>query len=168
MFTSTSLSAVIAWSSAALVILAGVVGYRLMMRRERRGLALVCLLLIPLGLLIGISRQGHGTPVVIVRSIAGSITREPQRLYGTATFQYTDGHAQQISWAPARTILINDTPLRMTLETVSYGLGASKEEELGPFRSMDLGGPLDFFGPGDHPPTEISSTYGDTRYWLRW
>jgi len=168
MFVTPQQSVAIAWGiGGGVAAIAAVSGIWLI--RRGAGLRAIPLFVLALaGLLFGISRQGHGTPVVIASS-DGRVQpdRIERRLYGTASFQYRNGRSEPLHWG-GHTLIVNDTPANMTLETVSYGLGPSSEQDLPAFSSMSIGGPLEFFGPSDQPPPKTMSQYGTWKYWLRW
>ena len=168
MFVSPEQSSAIAWGIGGGVATVATI-FGLWLIRRGAGLRAIPLFVIALaGLLFGISRQGHGTLVVIASSDGQSQPdRIERRLYGTASYQYRNGRSEPMQ-SGGHVFVVNDTPVGMTLETVSYGLGPSTEQELPAFSSISIGGKLDFFGPNDQPPPKTTSQYGTWKYWLRW
>lgn len=167
MLVSPQISSLIAWCIGGLLIILGLGGALVMLRRGRTGRATLLAVLAMLGLFIGISRQGHGDRVIVVRLAGLTPARMDQRLYGTARYTYSDGRADEITGIDG-TVLVNDTPVPLTLQKLSYGLGPSSHQDLPPFHSLSLAGTVDFFGPQDQPPMKITTRYGDWKYWLKW
>lgn len=157
----------IAWGIGGTLMAIGVVAWWWLRREERRGAA-VCLLLVFAGYAVGISKFANGTRVLVMRGDDRSYLRSDLRLYGTANYVYASGRTEPLRWLESRQIIVNDTPRMLILRTVQYGYGLSSDRPIEPSENHGISGFVEYFGPGDQPPSSVESTGGATRYWLSW
>lgn len=167
MFLTASQSALLAWSLAAVVIgAAAVAGVALMRRGSRIGLPIILV-----GVLAGLAVANlpwiNGTAVLVVMAGDGKAVRKDLALYGSAAYRFADGSSEELRWNSATELVLNDTPVPMTISKVQYGVTWAEPNRtpLDPYRSVKLEGHIDHFGPEDLPP-QTSEKW--ERYWLRW
>src|SRR5688572_19940341 len=143
MLISEFQSSLITWGIAALVAGAGVIaGIALIRRDSRAGLPVIAVGLV-LGFLSG--ELAHGTRMLVVAPGDGRPTQRDLRLYGTATYRFADGSAEQVRWKSARQLVLNDTPVPLTVEKIQYGTTFAERDErrVEPYGSVKLDARID-------------------------
>lgn len=160
-------SNLIAWTIAAAVVAAAAVGGVALIRRgSRAGLPLIVAGLLA-GLFAANLPQANGTAVLVAVPGEGTAERRDLALYGSAAYRFADGSSEQLHWNSAKQLVLNDTPVPMTIGKIQYGVtwAEPSETRLDPYRSVKVDGRVDHFGPGDLPPATSEKW---ERYWVRW
>jgi hypothetical protein len=120
---------------------------------------------------IGLGLKPLGRPVVIVKiPEVGEIEKTRARLYGGRTYALQDGHQVRLSSGDV-TLVVNDSPRTMTIRTISYGSIPSMggPTPVGPMSLAEAPYGIDYVGPDDPPPNEVSSEISFSfKYWLTW
>lgn len=158
-------SSLIAWVIAGAVFGASVAaGVALIRRESRLGLPVIIVGLVAALLAQEVSR---GTRLLVVAPGDGRPARKDLRVYGRATYRFADGSSEDVGWKSARQLVLNDTPVPLTVARVQYGTtwAEPSEERLDPYQSVGVDGLIDHFGPEDLPPGTSEKW---ARYWVRW
>lgn len=97
----------------------------------------------------------------------GIPVRKNLALYGNATFRFADGSSELLSWTSARQLVLNDTPIPLSVSKVQYGTTWAEPSvtHVDPYGTVKLEGKIDHFGPEDLPPAASEKW---ARYWVRW
>ena len=142
---------------------------RVLPRGGRR--VLICLAGIALGILIAVVPHLIGVDVILVRQDAsGFVAATRARLVGTTGYRFADGHTETLGKS-GRTLVVNDTPRVLRVETVYYGsIGLPSEPR--PIPAMTAYASLveiDNVGPDHPPPAQVESSISfEIRHWLTW
>lgn len=158
-------SSLITWGITAIMAGAAVLaGIYLIRDGSRAGVPVIIVGLL-LSFLAG--ELAHGTRLLVVVPGDGRPARKDLRLYGSAAYRFADGSSEQVRWKSARQLVLNDTPVPLTVAKVHYGTtwAESNETRVGPYGAVNLDGRIDHFGPDDLPPATSEKW---ERYWIRW
>lgn len=109
----------------------------------------------------------HGTRLLVVVPGDGQPARKDLRVYGSSTYRFADGSSEPVRWKSAEQIVLNDTPVPLTVAKILYGTTFAEPDErpVEPYGSVQLDGRIDHFGPADLPPATSEKW---ERYWVRW
>lgn len=160
-------SSLIAWTAGIIVFGAAALAGVAMIRRGSR----LAVPIILVGILAGLAAANlpwtNGTPVLVVTPGDGKAMRRDLALYGKASYRFADGSSAQVHWKSARQLVVNDTPVPLTIAKVRYGTtwAEPNETRVDPYGAVNLDGRIDHFGPGDLPPATSGKW---ERYWVRW
>lgn len=158
-------SSLLTWGIAAIVATAAVVVGILLIRNDSRAGIPVIVVGIVLAFLAG--ELAHGTRLLVVVPGDGRPARNDLRLYGSAAYQFSDGSSEHVRWKSAKQLVLNDTPVPITVAKIQYGTTWAERNEtrVEPYGSARLAGRIDHFGPDDLPPATSEKW---ERYWVRW
>ena len=160
-------SNLITWTISGIVFGAlALAGMALIRRGSPLGLPII-LVGILAGLVVANLPWINGTSVLVVTPGDGTAVRRDLALYGTALYRFADGSSEQVHWRSARQLVLNDTPVPLTIAKVQYGTiwAEPNETRVDPYGAANLDGRIDHFGPGDLPPATSEKW---ERYWVRW
>lgn len=160
-------SNLITWTISGIVFGAlALAGMALIRRGSRLGLPIILV-----GILAGLAVANlpwiNGTSVLVVAPGDGTAVRKNLALYGAARYRFADGSSEQVRWRSAKQLVLNDTPVPLTVSKVEYGTTWTEPSmtRVDPYASVKLGGRIDHFGPDDLPPATSGKW---VRYWVRW
>lgn len=158
-------SSLLAWGIAGLVAAVGVAaGISLIRRESRAGLPVIVM-----GVVAALFAQelSRGTRVLVVIPGDGRPARRDLRVYAGSTYRFADGSSERLQWNSARQLVLNDTPVPMTVAKVQHGATWAEPDEarVEPYQSVKVDGRIDHFSPEDLPPRTSEKW---ERYWLRW
>ena len=158
-------SSLITWGITAAVAGAAVIAGILLIRDGSRAGIPVIAVGILAGFLAG--ELAHGTRLLVVVPGDGRPERKDLRVYGSTTYRFADGSSERVRWKSARQIVLNDTPVPVTVAKVQYGTtwAEPNETRVDPYGAASLDGRIDHFGPNDLPPATSDKW---ERYWVRW
>jgi len=160
-----------AWTLGGVCAAAGLWIFVALRRRDNPLAPIPAFVLLTIGLVVAASGLANGTALVIVTDGGTAPIRTDRRLYGSRKYQYANGQQGTIArGGDTRTIVVNDTPVTLVLETVRYGSSLSSSRPVAPYSSVAIDHQLEFFGPTDRPPARITASggYETEKYWLRW
>lgn len=167
MLVSKLVAGVIAWGIAGAILGTAVIaGVALIRRESGAGMPVIVGGLLA-GLLTANLPWTNGTPVLVVIPGDGTAVRKELALYGTALYRFADGSSRQVHWRSTRQLVLNDTPVPLTVAKVQYGTiwAEPNETRVEPYGIVNLAGRIDHFGPADMPPATSEKWQ---RYWVRW
>ena len=158
-------SSVVTWGITAVVAAAAVIAGIFLIRSDSSAGLPVIIVGLLLAFLAG--ELSHGTRLLVVVPGDGRPERRDLRLYGSKEYRFADGSSEQIRWKSAKQLVLNDTPVPLTVEKRLYGTTFAEPDErrVEPYGSAKLDGMIDHFGPEDLPPGTSEKW---ERYWIRW
>lgn len=113
------------------------------------------------------------TEVVEVTQRDGRVETSKMHLLGTATVTM-DGRPFEVNSVDSKTWIINNSNVELQVESFVYSETSfpnySEPEVIPPHTVKHIDADqIDHIGPGDRPPSSISSKSGfEVRYWLTW
>ena len=158
-------SSLITWGITTAVAGAALIAGILLIRNDSRAGMPVIVVGILAGLLAG--ELAHGTRLLVVAAGDGRPARKDFRVYGSTTYRFADGSSEPVRWKSAKQIVLNDTPVPLTVAKILYGTTFAEPDErrVDPYGSALVEGRIDHFGPADLPPATSEKW---ERYWVRW
>ena len=122
-------------------------------------------------LVLAIGEKGMGRPIVVVRRAPGAPTDKTRGvLYGSRDYTFLDGHHARLGGGEG-TLVVNDSASAAWIRSINYGSIAIPvdPEPVAPMSLHDAKYGVDYVGPDDHPPSEVSSNISFAiKYWLTW
>jgi hypothetical protein len=169
---SESQATMVTWGGAAAIVVLAWIGVAVLVRKApdwggTRPLAVVLGLIGVAALAAPITKWGAGTRVLVVRGTSpADIHVEHQRLFGSASFRFTSGASASLERG-VRTLVVNDLPLPIKLERVTYGTAPHPElvNQIAPYQIERIDEIVRYLGP-DHPPPDKSRSQSEL--WLQW